>query len=240
MEVTILNGSPRGAGGVTGALLGSLTEGLTQGGSRVERFEVAAMKIAACTGCLSCMHKTRGECVIKDDMTAIYERVKATDLLVIGTPVYTHNMTAQMKAVMDRFVCSMQPFLQKDGSGRMSHTHWWPMPPKYLLVSTAGMPDHDIFAPLIATFRAQAVNAGSDPVAEICVAGSLVFQIEPSKIEPHRVMLRELGLTLAQSGVVDPTLVEKLNGPAFTMAEYMSSAQTYEAWCRRKLGMAGE
>ena len=32
----------------------------------------------------------------------------------MGTPVYTDNMSAQMKTVMDRCICGMDPFLRLD------------------------------------------------------------------------------------------------------------------------------
>jgi hypothetical protein len=240
MEVLMLNGSPRGPKSVTGALLDSLGEGLTEGGASVVKFRVAAMKISPCSGCLSCMHKKPGECVIRDDMALIYDRARVSDLMVVGTPVYTDTMTAQMKAVMDRFLCSLQPFLIKDESGKVRHPHWWPMPGRYMLVSTSGFPEKETFAPLIATFRAEAVNAGADPIAEVCVPGSIALQMEPAKLERHRAIVREFGRSLALTGKVDPMLLSELNTPPFTTDEFLAYSAKYESWCREKLNIAAD
>jgi multimeric flavodoxin WrbA len=237
MEVLILNGSPRGSRSVTGKLLESLTTGLTEGGASVTLFSVAQMKIAPCNACLSCMHRTPGVCAQKDDMEPVYERLKVSDLLVIGTPVYTDNMTAQMKIVMDRFICAMQPFLIRDQKGRVRHPFWWRLPGKFLLVSTSGFPEKKTFEPLIATFRAQAANAGSEPLGEICVPGSIALQMEPSKMVHHLERLFQMGKIIAETGNIDRTILDDLNTPAFATAEYLIVAAAYESWCREKLGI---
>jgi multimeric flavodoxin WrbA len=235
MNVVILNGSPRGARSITGKLLDSLARGLAAGGAAITEFKVANLNIAPCTACLSCMYRTPGQCATKDDMAGIYEHMKSADLLVMGTPVYTDNMSAQMKTVMDRCICSLQPFLRRDDAGRVRHSYWWRMPSRFLLVSTSGFPEVETFLPLIATFRAQAANLGSRPLGEVCIPGSIALQIEPSKMTHHLELLQELGLCLSRTGDVDAHILGKLNTPPLTTDEYLVLASAYEAWCREKL-----
>jgi len=237
MDALILNGSPRGSRGVTAKLLQSLAEGLAAGGASVTEFKVAEMHIAPCKACLSCMHKHRGVCAQKDDMEQIYERLKVSDLLVLGTPVYTDNMTAQIKAVMDRSVCSLQPFLIKDRAGRIRHPRWWNMPAKFLLVATSGFPEAETFGPLTTTVKAQAANMASELIGSVCVPGSIALQVEPSKMTHHLELLSRLGGVIARMGEADPELLTALNTPPVTVAEYLTIAASYETWCRRKLGM---
>ena len=106
MNVLILNGSARGGKGVTGRLLESLSRGLTKANAKVKTFDIVKLSISPCTACLMCMHKTPGECSIKDDMELIYEAYKTSDLLILATPVYLDTMTAQMKAVLIAPWCS--------------------------------------------------------------------------------------------------------------------------------------
>ena len=213
MKALILNGSPRGSRSLTGKLLESLAKGLIAGGASIIEFKVASMKIAPCIACMSCMHKKPGVCLLDDEMTPIYERLKVSDLLVLGTPVYTDNMSAQLKAVMDRSVCGLQPFLRRDATGRIRHWYWWRMPAKFMLVSTSGFPERETFDPLIATFRAQAVNSGSDPIAEICVPGAIALQMEPANLAGHLEMIEEFGRQLAVTGEVNPAVLRELNIP---------------------------
>jgi len=42
-------------------------------------------------------------CAQKDDMTIIYEKMSQADMLVIASPVYFYGISAQLKAVIDRF-----------------------------------------------------------------------------------------------------------------------------------------
>ncbi len=237
MDVLILNGSARGSRGVTAKLLQGLAEGLAAGGASITEFRVAEMHVAPCKACLSCMHKHRGVCVQKDDMEQVYARLKVCDLLVLGTPVYTDNMTAQIKAVIDRSVCSLQPFLMQDSAGRIRHPRWWNMPAKFFLVATSGFPEAETFNPLIATVKAQAANMTSELIGSVCVPGSIALQVDPSKMAHHLELLSRLGEVIARTGEADPELLGALNTPPVTVAEYLTIAASYERWCRRKLGM---
>ncbi len=235
MRVLILNGSARGDKGVTGKLLKSLATGLSEGAAQVKQFAVHSLNISPCVACLSCMHKTPGECAVKDDMTKIYPELKRSDILVLATPVYVDNMSAQMKTVMDRCICCMEPFLRKDRFGRIRHSYVWHMPAKFLLVSTSGFPEKESFDPLVATFRAQADNFGSDPVGEICIPGSLALQMEPEKLQHHLTLFEEAGRLIANTGGLKEDLLQALNTSPLTVDQYLAAAAQYEAWCRKRL-----
>ena len=57
--------------------------------------------IEPCRSCWAC--RKSGACVIDDDMSAtIIPRLLEADAIVIGTPVYFNNVTAQLKAFIDR------------------------------------------------------------------------------------------------------------------------------------------
>jgi multimeric flavodoxin WrbA len=239
MRVLILNGSPRGPKSVTGKLLASMAAGVSRGGARVDEYGVCGMDIAPCTGCLSCMHRSPGECAIKDDMEQLYLHLKTADVLVIGTPVYVDGMSSQMKAVIDRSVSCLQPFLIRDRAGRIRHPFAWRMPARFVLVSTSGFPEKETFDPLIAGFRAAAANFGSEPVAEICIPGSIALQIDSAKLTHHLGLIEEAGEMLAREGRIDGALLSKVNTPPVGVDEYLRIAASYESWCREKLGLTG-
>lgn len=57
--------------------------------------------IEPCRSCWAC--SKLGRCVVDDDMSeVIVPKLLACDALVLGTPVYFNNVTAQLKAFMDR------------------------------------------------------------------------------------------------------------------------------------------
>jgi len=63
--------------------------------------EVARCDISPCIGCGRC--ETKGVCVHQDDMSAeIYTLLRQADAVVVATPIYFYNATAQLKKVIDR------------------------------------------------------------------------------------------------------------------------------------------
>jgi len=91
--------SPR-KGGNTEILVTEALEAAREAGGETELVLVGDKNIAPCDGCGSC-HET-GACKIKDDMQAIYDQLEQADGIILGTPVYFLNVSAQAKAVMDR------------------------------------------------------------------------------------------------------------------------------------------
>jgi multimeric flavodoxin WrbA len=236
MKAIVLNGSARGRKGVTWKLLDRFVQGLEEGGVETHVIHLKDLTISYCNACLTCMHKTPGECAIKDDMDAIYPHFKESDLFVMATPVYVDTMSAQLKAVMDRCICCMDPFLRIDGADRVRHPFSWAMPEKFFLISTSGFPEPESFAPLIQTYRAQAANLGSVPIGEICVPGSIALQMAPQLLEPHLDMIQQAGRMLALQGRIEPTLLDEVNGPIVTREKYLEIAAQYEAWARKSRG----
>jgi multimeric flavodoxin WrbA len=100
MHLLIVLGSPR-KNGNSEILAQHVAKGMEEGGGTVEYIRLAGLTLSPCQGCGGC-EKT-GECVIKDDMGAIYERADAADRILVASPVYFYALTAQTKAFIDRF-----------------------------------------------------------------------------------------------------------------------------------------
>ena len=100
MNILILSGSPR-KGGNTELLTEAFAKGAVEH-HHVEIVSVRDVKVNPCLGCNACF-KTDGICAQKDDMPVIYEKMNQADMLVIASPVYFYGISAQLKAVIDRF-----------------------------------------------------------------------------------------------------------------------------------------
>ncbi|WP_416175568.1 flavodoxin family protein [Clostridium sp.] len=59
--------------------------------------------INECTGCEGC--KDTCKCVIMDDMQKLYPKILEVDAIITGSPTYFYNITADMKAFIDRLYC---------------------------------------------------------------------------------------------------------------------------------------
>jgi multimeric flavodoxin WrbA len=100
MRVIALLGSPHGLKGNTGRLLRHLLDGAETEGAVVEVEVLKGDTVLPCRGCDIC-HKT-GYCAQKDQFEPLREKIAAADGLVLASPNYIFNVSAQLKAFMDR------------------------------------------------------------------------------------------------------------------------------------------
>ena len=101
MSILIISGSPR-KGGNTELLAEAFAKGAAKH-HHVEIVSVRDYKVNPCLGCNACFKSEANTCAQKDDMTVIYEKMSQADMLVIASPVYFYSISAQLKAVIDRF-----------------------------------------------------------------------------------------------------------------------------------------
>ncbi len=100
MNVLVILGSPRKKGN-SETLVKTIVHGLEQKiDCDVEYVYLHGLNISPCLGCGGC-EKT-GNCVVKDDMTDLYDKVDAADILFLVTPVYFYGPSAQIKTFIDR------------------------------------------------------------------------------------------------------------------------------------------
>ncbi|SHJ30909.1 Multimeric flavodoxin WrbA [Geosporobacter subterraneus DSM 17957] len=95
-------GSPR-RGKNTDLLVDWIIEGLKQMNINVEKYYLDSWLISSCNGCEYCIET--GKCHIQDGISEIIEQMKIADGYIFSSPSYNYNMTAQMKALLDRTFC---------------------------------------------------------------------------------------------------------------------------------------
>lgn len=100
MKVIGISGSPRKDGN-TEILVREALKPFYEKGWEVTEFFLSSKKINPCTGCETCCET--GTCAIKsDDMELLISELEDCDALIIGSPAYYRNVTAQLKALFDR------------------------------------------------------------------------------------------------------------------------------------------
>jgi len=105
MRVLGVVGSPR-RGGNTDVLVDNVLKGARDAGATVEKVMLSDLQIAPCQACYSC--ETMGQCIHADDMEGLFEKLHASGVWVLGTPVYWWGPSAQMKAFMDRWFAKVR------------------------------------------------------------------------------------------------------------------------------------
>lgn len=132
-KVLLISGSPRK--GNTDFVLATIFNKIIK---EKELILLREKNIKHCIGCLSCHNKP--ECVIRDDMTEIRDKMIRADILVVGTPNYFDNVSGLLKDFIDR----THPFYKAEslrgkklilvmvGGGKIEGSH------EYLKHSTEG------------------------------------------------------------------------------------------------------
>lgn len=102
MRVVAFNGSPRREGNTAILLRAVLAEVAARGGE-TELVQVGGRRIAGCRACLKCWKNLDGRCAVKNDpINGWIAKAVAADGIVLGSPTYFSDVSAEMKAFIDR------------------------------------------------------------------------------------------------------------------------------------------
>ena len=108
-KILIITGSPR-AHGNSNTLADEFTRGARAAGHEVVRFDAGLKNVRPCTACNHC--GMQGECILDDDdfpfvrehiFPFVREHIATSQAVLFVSPVYYYTISAQLKAVIDRF-----------------------------------------------------------------------------------------------------------------------------------------
>lgn len=116
MRVVAFNGSPR-KGGNTEIMLQKALDTLQAAGWETELVQVGGKQIAGCRACCKCIERKDGHCVFDNDIfNECLDKIFAADAILMGSPTYFADMTAEMKALLDR-----SGFVALANGGKLRH-----------------------------------------------------------------------------------------------------------------------
>jgi multimeric flavodoxin WrbA len=98
-----LFGSPREKSN-SRALMEAVLEGAAQAGAATRGLGLAGLGIQPCQACERCRGKGRCERIL-DGMQELYPLIQEARGLVLATPVHNYNVSAVVKAFIDRLYC---------------------------------------------------------------------------------------------------------------------------------------
>jgi len=102
MKAVAINGSAR-ENGNTALLLGYVMEELSKEGIGTELIQLAGKPIRGCAACRKCFNNQDRRCAISDDIVnEVIGKMDAADAIILGSPTYFTDVTAEMKALIDR------------------------------------------------------------------------------------------------------------------------------------------
>jgi multimeric flavodoxin WrbA len=191
MKVVAINGSAR-RGGNTAILLNHVLGELRAEGLETELVELSGVTMHGCRACRKCSVRKDRRCTQEDDFGNVcIEKMDAADAILLGSPTYVTDVSAEMKALVDR-ACMV--------SG-----------------ANGGMFRRKVGAAVVAVRRAGAIHAFDTLnhfflITEMIVPGSCYWNIGMGR-EPGEVERDEEGIrTMKVLGRNMAWLVKKLHG----------------------------
>lgn len=105
MKVVAVNGSAR-KGGNTAQMIKVVFEELEREGIETEMIELGGTPLSGCIACYKCFANKDRRCAGVDDaMNGYIEKMLEADGIIIGSPTYFADLTANTKALIER--CGM-------------------------------------------------------------------------------------------------------------------------------------
>lgn len=176
-NVLVISASPR-KGGNSDTLCDEFVRGAEEAGHKAEKVFLCDRKIHYCTGCGAC--QSSHECILKDDMADVLDRMVRADVIVMATPVYFYTMNAQMKTLIDRTVPRYAEISNKD----------------FYFIATAADTDRKMLERTIEGFRAFTDDCLTDPHEKGVIFAAGVWQKDDVKGHPAMKQAYEMGTAI--------------------------------------------
>lgn len=110
-KVVIISSTPREKGN-SYILCEKFKKGAEEMGNEVELISLRKNNIEYCIACYAC--RNTGKCFKNDGMNEIIEKMISADVLVFATPIYFYDISAQLKAFIDRIFPRYEEIKNKD------------------------------------------------------------------------------------------------------------------------------
>lgn len=117
MKVLAINSSARKDGN-TAILINKVFEELQKDGIETELVQLSGQMLEPCKACFACGGQKN--CIHrKDRFREVFDKLKEADGILLGSPVYSTNVSANMQAFLERaaVVCDMNPGLLTHKAG---------------------------------------------------------------------------------------------------------------------------
>lgn len=102
MKVIAFNGSARKDGN-TAVMVRWVFDELAKEGVETELYQMASKKINGCRACNKCFENQNQRCSVETDVAnECIEKMTGADGIILASPVYFADVSAQIKALMDR------------------------------------------------------------------------------------------------------------------------------------------
>lgn len=232
MKITIYYGSIHKERGNTYVIIDTFAEAARVAGATVDVVLLAEKTIHHCTACLKCWTRTPGRCVLKDDMPALLEQFMDSDIAVMATPVYVHNVTGIMKTFLDRMTPIIDPHLVQMENGYTGHIKRYDTYPKLGVIATGGFPGQKFSEFVSQYFRRLAIDLYSEVIFEIYKGQAILLNLgENSPVAPlvddYKNNVRKAAKEVVEQLTISADTAGQLDQPFIPEEMYIEQANAY-------------
>ncbi len=164
MKISLIIGSPRLKGN-SATIAKNVADKLEKKGAVTTTFELNTLTYRGCQSCMGC--KTTSEkCILKDDLDPVLEDIKASDTIILATPVFVGEMTSQLKGLVDRFYSFYKnDFRTNPKPSRLAEGK------KLIFVVSQGSPDKSMFSDIIPRYSGLLSRLGFETIIPVRAIG---------------------------------------------------------------------
>jgi putative NADPH-quinone reductase len=139
MKIIGINASPR-KNGNTQTLVEAALSGAAEKGAKTRLVNLRELTMNGCIGCSKCK-KDPGKCSQMDDLTPLLQDMTTCNAVIMGTPVYWYQVSAQFKMLVDRLFCFSYYVENLEKQGEYIMKSVFPRNNRFLFIISRGDPE---------------------------------------------------------------------------------------------------
>ena len=227
-KVLVINGSPKMEKGYTAMILNPFIEGMTNSGAEVKLLYSKKLNVAPCIGDFQCWYKKPGECIIKDNMQLIYDALKESEILIIGTPVYA-PLPGELQNIFNRLMPIIEPIVEVKENRTRARCHKEISLKKVLAVTTGGWWEKENSEVVISIIKEMANNCNIEFVNPI-IRPHVDLMLDKGNLtevgQSITNYLIEAGSQLISNGFLTREILDEISKP-------LTDIETYIDWTNK-------
>ena len=142
MNIVAVLGSPR-PGGNSSLLANRILDKAKGRGAHTVCYDLNSLDYKGCQACYACKQGSE-TCVMTDDLAVVLNDVFVADVVIMASPVYCTDVSAQLKGFIDRLFSFLVPdYMSKRGKSRFVQNK------KLVFILAQGHRDPEMFADII-------------------------------------------------------------------------------------------
>ncbi|WP_227765310.1 flavodoxin family protein [Zhaonella formicivorans] len=193
MKILGIVGSPRKRHN-TDLLVEQILQGASAGGAETEKIYLNDLNIRPCQYCNYCRKK--GICRLEDDMQAVYQKLEEAAGVVIGTPTFYGDISAQTKTFIDR--CYRYVEVIDNGDGTMSFPSRFKERKKLVMVSVCGSFGPETFEKQVEVIKLLCNDLNAEYLDQLLVPKTDWYPVKDNREILERAF--QIGIRLAHKG----------------------------------------